>query len=349
MIQVFQGVLKKKKALAIAAVGLIAVAGGSAFFLKGKPKDGSEHHAEAEKPASGEHHANEQHPASEPHVTAEHGTAEHGTAEHGNQDEHQASQEEKHSTTDSHATEQAHAPKAASAHAWSGFFGRFGQAFEDVQSKIDEIRRVDLENQRLRLENAQLRLRVESGEFECSVAKSKQLTEEYAALMQKNAGNRTGRTLASITYQPPTHLLPAQLHALGLSQFRAGEFEKSAKIFTLLAEMSKEDSFQTPAHKVLTAVSWYRLKNWDMAENYLDQVLRVASEISGEPEDSQLKVFAQARLWKALLAHQRGKKAEAQAWMQQLVEHHPRSPEANWINTTHEAGGHRVRVPASHH
>ena len=205
---------------------------------------------------------------------------------------------------------------------------------------------MDLENQRLKLENAQLRLRLESSNFETSVARSKELTEAYASQIEKSAGNRVGRTIASISYQPPTHLLPQQLHALGVSQFRAHEYDKAAKIFTLLSELAKDDTYKTSAHRLLTGVTWYRLKNWDMADTYFDQVLTQSGE---RPSDTELKHLAQARLWKALLAHQRGRKSEAQTWMNELVEHHPRSPEAGWINSVHEAGGPRVRVPASHH
>ncbi|MBU6376561.1 MAG: hypothetical protein KGQ59_11235, partial [Bdellovibrionales bacterium] len=185
-------------------------------------------------------------------------------------------------------------------------FAEVLHVFERLQNQVEEIRRLDLDNQKLRLENAQLRLRMESSSFECSVAKSQKITEEYAILSKSTAGSRTGRTLASISYQPPTHLLPGQLYALGVSQYQAGEFEKAAKIFTLLAEMSKEEAYQTLTHKLLTGSAWYRLKNWDMADQYFSQVTQLASQISGEPEDSQLKIFAQARLWKALLAHQRG-------------------------------------------
>ncbi len=196
---------------------------------------------------------------------------------------------------------------------------------------------------------AQLRLRLEAGRFEQEVSKARELTEAYASQVDKKAGTRVGRTLASIAYKPPTHLLPRQLHALAVSQFEAGEYEKSAVIFTMLSEMSKEPMYQTHAHRLLTGINWYRLKNWDMAGTYFDRILSDAGGAE-HPSEQDLKHFAQARLWKAVVAQQRGQKKAAQKWMAELVEHHPRSPEARWINfNSGESGGPRVRVPASKH
>ena len=326
----FQKLKENKKAVAVAAVALVMVGGGGLFFFKIK-KAPPEHHADEVVPeqlhgekstdeaATPEHHAEAK---SEHHAEAKSGHHAEAKSEH---------HAEAHPAVVKHST---------------GFFSRFWHALENVQATVHEIRRLDLENQRLKLENAQLRLRLESSTFETSVARSKELTEAYAAETEKSAGSRVGRTLASITYQPPTHLLPRQLHALGVSQFRAQEYDKSAKIFTLLSELSKDDTYKTPSHWLLTGVTWYRLRNWDMADVYFDQVLSRSAE---HPSEGELKYLAQARLWKALSAQQRGQKARAQSWMKELVEHHPRSPEARWINTHHEAGGPSVRVPASHH
>jgi TolA-binding protein len=311
----FQKLKENKKAVAMAAVALVVVGGGGLFFFK--LKKAPVHHADGASPE-------------QLHGEAKHGEAKHGEAKHGEEHHAEAAKEE-------------HTPAVAHP---SRFFGRPWQVLENINETVHEIRRLDLENQRLKLENAQLRLRLESSEFEASVVRSKALTEAYASQIEKTAGNRVGRTIASITYQPPTHLLPQQLHALGVSQFRAHEYDKAAKIFTLLSELAKGDTYKTSGHRLLTGITWYRLKNWDMADTYFDQILSQAGE---QPSDTELKHLAQARLWKALLAHQRGRKSESQKWMSELVEHHPRSPEAGWINILHEAGGPRVRVPASHH
>ena len=74
-----------------------------------------------------------------------------------------------------------------------------------------------------------------------------------------------------------------------------------------------------------------------MADFYFDRALK------SEGEES-LQYQAQARLWKALVAKARGKQQQAQFWMQELVDQHPHSPEANWINPQRESA---ERMPAS--
>lgn len=250
----------------------------------------------------------------------------------------------------SHSEPGAHASDHQAESHSQGLFGRIGTAFESIQFKVDQIRRLDLENAKLKLENAQLKLKLESSTFECGVAQSKALTEKYATHAQGETGTRVGRTLASIGYRAPTHLLPKQLYALGVTYLKAREFEKAAVIFTLLSDLPKDTQYKTPAHQVLTGTTWFKLKNYEMAEFYFDQVLKL------EESEEALRYQAQARLWKAVIAHSRGKRTQAQFWMQELVDYHPRSPEAGWINPASASaleisvkGGHGERTPAEAH
>ena len=231
---------------------------------------------------------------------------------------------------------EAHGEEAIAHHS-PGLFGRFSDAFDSIQVKVDQIRRLDLENAKLKLENAQLRVKLEGSQFECGVAQSKQLTEKYSSDLAAQTGSKVGRTLASIGYRAPTHLLPKQLHALGVGYLKAREYEKSAVIFTLLGDIPKDTIYKAPSHQVLTGMTWYRLKNWDMADFYFDRALKSEG-------DENLQYQAQARLWKALVAKSRGKTQQSQFWMQELVDQHPHSPEANWINPQKEP---LERVPAS--
>ena len=244
--------------------------------------------------------------------------------EHGKHDEHAKTEEHaeapKHEEHGEHAKAGEHAKPAS-----TGLLGRIGEAWTSVQDKVDGIRRLDLENSRLKLENAQLRLKLESANFECDVAQSKELTEHYAAQLKGETGSPAGRTLASISYRAPTHLLPKQLHTLGVTYLKARDYEKAAVIFTLLGDLPKERIYKTPAHQLLTGSTWFKLKNYDMAEFYFDQTLKLET-------DDALPYQAQARLWKSVIAHYRGKKAQSQFWMQELVDYHPRSPEARWVN-----------------
>ena len=98
-------------------------------------------------------------------------------------------------------------------------------------------------------------------------------------------------------------------------------------IFTILADMDEPNLYRTPRTNLLAGASWYRLDNFEMANKYLDKVLEF-------PEVSEnLPFLAQARLWKALSALRVSKVADAQQWLRDLVDHHPHSTEAGWVNS----------------
>ncbi len=338
-----------KKQVAVAAALAIA-GGGGAFYMKSKPHAEAPKHDEHAGHAKPEEHAGHAKPEehaghAKPEEHAEHAKpeehAEHAKpeehAEHAKPEEHagHAKPEEhaEHAKPEEHAEHakpEEHAehakPEEHAEHAPTGILARIGAAWTSIQDKVDAIRRLDLENARLKLENAQLKLKVEASNFDCGVAQSRQLTEQYAAQLKGETGARVGRTLASIGYRAPTHLLPKQLHALAVTYLKAREYEKAAVIFTLLGDLPRDKTYKSAAHRVLTGTAWFRLKNYDMAEFYFDQALKIESE-------DALRHHAQARLWKAVIAHHRGKKVQSQYWMQELVDYHPRSPEARWVNS----------------
>jgi len=64
-----------------------------------------------------------------------------------------------------------------------------------------------------------------------------------------------------------------------------------------------------------------------LAEHYFDAVLKTP-----ERNDS-VEFQAQARLWKAILAKKFNKATKAQFWLQELIDHHPHSREAAWVNS----------------
>jgi tetratricopeptide (TPR) repeat protein len=147
-----------------------------------------------------------------------------------------------------------------------------------------------------------------------------------------------GRDLASIQYRVPTNLVPGQLYTLGVSYFKGREDEKAAVIFTFLTGMDDNDSFRNPRNYMLTGIAWYRLDNFATADRYFDRALKAPEA----PEN--LQVLAQARLWKALTSQRLTKHTQAQFWLTELVDHHPLSLEASWINSK----GIRPKPPEAH-
>ncbi|HAR41226.1 MAG TPA: hypothetical protein DCS07_01115 [Bdellovibrionales bacterium] len=203
----------------------------------------------------------------------------------------------------------------------------YGQAFVSVQDKMNALRRAEEQNRRLSLENAHLKVKLETSRYSCRSEKAAEQTEKLQMKLSKETGSRVGRNLASINYSPPSNLLPSQLYTLGISYFKTREDEKAAVIFTFLTGLEDVSTYKTAPHWLTTGIAWYRLDNYELADQYFEYVLKT-------PETPEiLKFQAQARLWKALTASRQGKQMKAQYWVRDLIDHHPHSKEAKWVNS----------------
>jgi outer membrane protein assembly factor BamD (BamD/ComL family) len=177
-----------------------------------------------------------------------------------------------------------------------------------------------------------LRLELEAAHFGSHSAQAAEKTQEIEHSAGKAGGSGVARDVASIPYEVPTDLMPAQLYTLGVSYFKAHEDEKAAMIFTFLTGLKDSDAFKTPKNFLMTGVAWYRVDNYAKADQFFDKVIQL------EPADDNLQLQAHARLWKAMAASRMGKHSKAQFWLNELMDHHPHSPEAGWVNgKTHPA------------
>lgn len=202
----------------------------------------------------------------------------------------------------------------------------YANAVVSVQEKIEALRKADEENEKLRKENAHLRLVLESEHYEKYAEKAQKETQAFQWKLSKDTGSKTGRTLASIGYKIPQDLLPAQLYSLGLSYFKMREDEKAAVIFTFLTGMEGDESFKTPANHLLTGIAWYRVENFELADYYFEQVLQSPETVNSR------RYHGQAKLWKGLIAEKTGKHVKAQYWLRDVLDHDPHSVEARWVN-----------------
>jgi hypothetical protein len=208
----------------------------------------------------------------------------------------------------------------------SALLETYGQAWLRIQAKVDELRHSDEDNARLRLESAHLRLELESTQFGCHSEAAAKTTQDLEHKLDQQTGSRIGQILKGMTYKPPMKLIPAQMYTLGLSYLKAHEDEKVAVIFSYLTALEETAVFKTPKNFLITGIAWYRMQNYILADFYFDEVLK-------RPEDSDnIQFQAQARLWKALVSKRTHKEIKTQYWMRELVEHHPHSLEAKWVN-----------------
>ncbi len=202
----------------------------------------------------------------------------------------------------------------------------FSSAYESFRQKAMRLAQADDDNRHLRQENAQLKLDLEVARFDCRTTEGQKSTERYALQMTKDAGSRVGRTLDSIAYKPPTHLLPGQLYVLAMAYLKSHEDEKAAVILTALTSLEENELYKTPENNLIAGLLWYRLENFTMADGFFDEVLKF-------PESQRVnELHAQSRLWKALIAKKMNHDGKAQEWLKELIDHHPGAMETSWVN-----------------
>ncbi len=206
-----------------------------------------------------------------------------------------------------------------------GVFSLYKNAWSSLGDKIEALRRFDEENEQLRSENAYLKNRLETLEFERQAKLAAAATQNLKSDLAHKTGTSVGRVLTSIKYKLPAHLLPSQLYTLGVTYLKAREDEKVAKIFTALTQNEENESYRTSKNFLIAGIAWYRLDNLAQANISFGEALQ-------KPEDSSsLPYQAQARLWKALVAKKLHQDSQVQYWLKELLEHHPHSAEEEWV------------------
>ncbi len=320
----------------VAAITVLSVTVGPhvVWMFKGKPA--ASHTVDAE---PGEHEA--EHGEVARHASEHGAVAEHATSEHDAAAEHSVASE--HASTE-HVAPRGHDRKtsaAAAVPAVPGTFERLTQRYIDawysVQAKIMDLKRLELQNQLLALENAQLKQKLAADGYQAQSKQGETRTVVAKRALSEKTGSELGRTTEQISYQPP-ELSSAQLLTLAVSYFKAREDEKAAVILHRLTE-SDDQTFRSPKVLTMAGVAWYRLDNYKLADDYFARVLQTetseeesASDNAEPNKDDQLRYHAQARLWRGLVAMKLGKETKAQFWFRELVDHHPHSTEANWVN-----------------
>jgi len=196
----------------------------------------------------------------------------------------------------------------------------------DIQAKVVRIRKSAEENERLRLENMNLRVKLESLQYSHNAKAADKNTKEFELKLSKETGAKVGRSLSSINYQVPAKLFASQLYTLALAYVVAREDEKAVVLLTHLTGQEENGLYKNAKDYLLTGVAWFRIENFALADYYFDEVLKIPES------ETSIQQHAQARLWKGIVAEKLQKKFKAQFWLKELVDHHPNSQEAKWVN-----------------
>jgi len=214
--------------------------------------------------------------------------------------------------------------------------------WKSIFGKLEELQSADQRAANLELENSQLKVKLTEREFECKTESATKRAQDLTVRLNKETGDKTGRTVATVDFTIPSNWSPEQIHVLALTYFAGGEFEKSAVLMKHLMDLPDVEALKNPKNYLVTGISMYHIDNFNAADQYLDEVLRIK-----ESQD-QLKYLAQARLWKALVASRLNKKLKEQYWLRELLDYHPQSKEARWINGGGVANEASLRTPSSH-
>jgi tetratricopeptide (TPR) repeat protein len=226
-----------------------------------------------------------------------------------------------------------------------GIFARlvdtYVDAWETVNAKVHSIQQAEEENRKLKLENAYLRVMMETGRFNARSEEAKKKTETVGKKLVTAAGSRAARSIASIHYQFPENLLPEQLLALGVSYFKVKDDEKAAVILNFLTALDDDASFRTAPNYLMAGIAFYRLEHYKNASDYFDKIEKLT-----ETDPDTLKAKRQAVYWQALVAERTKNRSLAQKLILESLEKDPRTKEARWVNPQ-GAVTVKTRLPAS--
>lgn len=199
-------------------------------------------------------------------------------------------------------------------------------AAHSISEKVEKLRQIDEMNERLALENQKLRSLIEETRFECQKKAAEKEHIVHTEALKKDTGTPIGRKIASIGYEIPKHLLPSQIYVLGMDYLDRHDDEKAAVIFHYLTNLEHNSDYKNANAYLLSGAAWYRVENYKWAMESFDQAMKLAEK------DHNTKARAQGRLWRALASQKMNQKEKAQAELKGLIEHHPHSKEAKWIN-----------------
>lgn len=264
---------------------------------------------------------------------------------HGKEIAHAKAEAKPHADPADHAdvvveTESSPAPKEDSRGAFRRVLDTYLEAMESVNAKVRALQQTEEENKKLRLENAYLRVMVETGRFTARAEDAKKKTETVGKKLATAAGSRAARSIASIRYQFPENLLPEQLLALGVSYFKVRDDEKAAVILNFLTELEDDKSFRNAANYLMAGIAFYRLEHYKNATEYFERIAKLT-----ETDAETAKAKRQAVYWQALVAERTKNRGLAQKLILESLEKDPQTKEARWVNPQGIAT--KTRLPAT--
>lgn len=218
-----------------------------------------------------------------------------------------------------------------------GVIGTYKHRFFSAFDKFDSLESLDRENAELSQRLALIEKEFEIERSRNASAEMQEITRDLANRIREEGGSELARVMSAIPYRVPSNLLPHQQYALALGYFRKQEYEQAAVLFNHLLNLQDDKSYQKGEVQLLSAISWYHLKNFKLSNYYLRQVSKNANQTSA--------LFRTTILWQAIVAKAEGKKGESQRQLTVALARFPHAVESGWINGKRQPAAQTDREP----
>jgi tetratricopeptide (TPR) repeat protein len=205
-----------------------------------------------------------------------------------------------------------------------GIYGTYKKHFFAFTDQLDDLARMDRENDELQQKVAHLEKKVTLNETRQAERELASLNEMLEERLRDDAGSELAIAMRTITYEIPNNLSYAQLYSLALGYFKKEDFEKSALLFHHLLELKEESKYRTAENYLLSGISWFKLHNFHLAA----RDIKDAKEGS-RPSDS---IHGSAILWEALVQKNLGKNRVSQEILLKYIETYPHTEESALVN-----------------
>jgi tetratricopeptide (TPR) repeat protein len=201
--------------------------------------------------------------------------------------------------------------------------------------KMDNLATADMQEESLLRNLAEVRKELEVEKSKHDEVEIRKESNKIADHLKKHAGSHLARVPDGIEYEVPSNMMAHQLLVLGLEYFRKHDYEKSAMIFDELMNKKNDRNYQVyqkADHFMVTAISWYKIKHYDLAASYFEKAQKSTEKGSA--------LYRQSILWQSMVRKAVGDQHGSQRLLTQLISYHSQSEEAAMINGK--------RKPASH-
>jgi hypothetical protein len=205
-----------------------------------------------------------------------------------------------------------------------GVLETYTKTFFSIAEKLHELEKLDRTNEELTEKLATLEKEIELERSQHAQVEGQKKVQELGIQLKKETGSELARVMKSIKYEPPMHLLPHQQFTLALGYFRKQEYEQAAVLLSHLTELKDDPSYQRAEVYLINGISWYELKHFKLAEEYIKQ------SVSKSDEDTA--VYRKSLLWQALTAQALNRSSESQKILTSIVSRFPHSDEAAMVN-----------------